>query len=73
MSIPATRSRFGGLDEAQDGRLRNGIPLLKDIPLIGELFKSTEPTPLEKESHDLITPTMLSPRSKVGIAETPQA
>ena len=64
---------IGGLEEASDDRLRNGIPFLKDIPLLGEVFKSNDHKRKKKNLMIFITPTMLSPRSTVGIADQPQS
>ncbi|MDD5200601.1 MAG: hypothetical protein PHC88_12470 [Terrimicrobiaceae bacterium] len=64
---------IGGLEEAVDERNRNGIPFLKDIPLLGEVFKSTDHRRSKKNLMIFITPTMLNPRTTVGIAETPQS
>lgn len=64
---------IGGIEEAIDARLRNGIPGLKDIPLVGELFKSTDRSRQKKNLLLFITPTMLGANAKSGIAETPQS
>jgi hypothetical protein len=64
---------IGGLEEATDDRLNNGIPFLKDIPLLGEAFKSNDHRRSRKNLMIFITPTMLGPRSNVGIAEKPES
>jgi len=64
---------IGGLDEATDERQRNGIPLLKDIPLVGELFKSSDHKRSKKNLMIFITPTMLDPRTTVGLSEHPES
>lgn len=64
---------IGGLEEASDDRARNGIPLLKDIPLVGELFKSNDHKRSKKNLMIFITPTMLSPRTTVGISDKPES
>jgi len=40
---------IGGLIQNQDIKTIGGIPFLKDIPLLGELFKRTEKTKLKSE------------------------
>ncbi len=64
---------IGGIEEAVDRRLRNGVPGLKDIPLLGELFKSSDRSRERKNLLIFITPTMLGERPRTGIAETPQS
>ncbi|MGH8048307.1 MAG: type II secretion system protein GspD, partial [Chthoniobacterales bacterium] len=64
---------IGGLEEATDERLRNGIPFLKDIPLLGEAFKSNDHRRSRKNLMIFITPTMLGPRTPTGIAEKPES
>jgi hypothetical protein len=48
------------------------VPFLKDIPGVGELFKSNDRRRSRKNLMIFITPTMLGARSKIGIPETPQ-
>jgi hypothetical protein len=64
---------IGGLEEATDERFRNGIPFLKDIPLLGEAFKSNDHRRSRKNLMIFITPTLLGPRTNMGIAEKPQS
>lgn len=64
---------IGGLEEATDERTRNGVPLLKDIPVVGELFKSSDRHRQRKNLMIFITPTMLNPRTVVGISEKPES
>jgi type II secretory pathway component GspD/PulD (secretin) len=64
---------IGGLEEAVDKRLRNGGPFWKDIPLLGEMFKSSDTNRSKKNLMIFITPTMLSPRTTVGISEKPES
>lgn len=40
---------IGGLIQQQDIKTIGGIPLLRDIPLLGELFKRTETNKIKKE------------------------
>jgi len=63
----------GGLDEAFDASLKSGIPFLKDIPVLGELFKSYDRSQRKKNLMMFITPTILSPRTTVGISEKPES
>jgi hypothetical protein len=63
----------GGLEEASDASLKNGIPLLKDIPVFGELFKSYDRTQRKKNLMIFITPTILDPRTKTGITVKPES
>lgn len=65
---------IGGLDEAFDEKNRNGVPLLKDIPVVGELFKSKDQRRRKKNLLIFITPTIINNRAATGgIAETPQS
>jgi len=63
----------GGLEEASDASLKNGIPLLKDIPVVGELFKSYDRSQRKKNLMIFITPTILDPRTKSGITLKPES
>lgn len=63
----------GGLEEARDTRDDNGIPLLKDIPVAGYLFKSKARTRNKRNLIIFITPTIIKSRSNTGgISETPE-
>lgn len=65
---------IGGLAEALDTNQRNGVPLLKDIPLLGELFKSKTASRTRKNLMIFITPTIINDRSKTaGIATNPES
>lgn len=65
---------IGGLDEAKDAYDRNGVPLLKDIPLVGELFKSKTQGRERKNLLIFITPTVIHNRTQTaGISETPES
>jgi len=50
---------IGGLIDRQRERVRSGIPLLKDIPLLGALFGSTSWRSTETELFLFLTPTVL--------------
>lgn len=62
---------IGGLEEARDLKLRNGVPFLKDIPLLGEAFKSWNRSQEKKNLIMFITPTLLPPSGQKGITEKP--
>ncbi|CAN5409129.1 hypothetical protein BH09VER1_BH09VER1_09920 [soil metagenome] len=65
---------IGGLAEALDNNARNGVPLLKDIPLVGELFKSKTLSRTRKNLMIFITPTIITDRTKTaGIATNPES
>lgn len=64
----------GGLEATDDRRTNNGIPLLQDIPGVGELFKSKTRTRNKKNLIVFITPTIIpNPKATRGISETPEA
>jgi type II secretory pathway component GspD/PulD (secretin) len=64
---------IGGIEEASDKWLRNGVPFLKDIPLLGEAFKSNDRTRSKKNLMFFITPTVLGTHTHVGVAEKPES
>jgi Flp pilus assembly secretin CpaC len=64
---------IGGIDEAFDSTRRNGIPLLKDIPLLGAAFRSDERQRNRKNLILFITPTTLPRGTAVGIPEKPES
>lgn len=65
---------IGGLAEALDSNSRNGVPLLKDIPLLGELFKSKSQSRTRKNLMIFITPTIINDRTKTaGISTNPES
>jgi hypothetical protein len=64
---------IGGLEEAFDSSAKTGIPLLRDIPLVGELFKSNDRSQRKKNLMMFITPTILNPRTTVGIGQKPES
>ncbi|MEX1118302.1 MAG: type II and III secretion system protein [Terrimicrobiaceae bacterium] len=64
----------GGLEETFDEQVDNGILLLKDIPGIGQLFKSKGRAQNRRNLIIFITPDVINDRrSSTGIAETPQS
>lgn len=50
---------LGGLISEEDTETHSGIPLLMDLPLLGDLFSSTERKKIRKELIVLITPTVV--------------
>jgi len=62
---------IGGLQEAVDSRDRNGVPFLKDVPILGEAFKSNTRERSKKNLMIFITPTMLSPNAIAGLPKEP--
>ncbi len=64
---------IGGLEEAFDRTIKNGIPLLQDIPGLGELFKSFDKNQAKKNLMLFITPTLLPARSTTGIETQPES
>lgn len=62
----------GGIEEAFDENRDNGIPYLKDIPGLGELFKSKGRAQKKRNLIIFITPTVIHQRTRSsGISETP--
>ena len=51
---------IGGLIRTNDSSIRRGVPLLKDIPLIGGLFSSSNKTSQKRELMILITPHLVT-------------
>ncbi len=65
---------IAGLEQAKDDRQKNGVPFLKDIPLLGEAFKSSGRSQEKKNLIFFITPTILPPTGTTGgITEKPAA
>ena len=52
---------LSGLFSNTDERVKTGIPLLKDIPILGQLFSSTRYQKNETELIVIVTPTMVDP------------
>jgi general secretion pathway protein D len=50
---------LGGLIETGKPRTPSGVPLLKDIPLLGTLFRSSSASTAPNEIIVLIRPTIL--------------
>ena len=51
---------IGGLIRTNDSRVRRGIPLLKDIPLLGALFRSDNTVRQNRELIIFVTPRIVS-------------
>ncbi|HKQ58488.1 MAG TPA: type IV pilus secretin PilQ [Candidatus Eisenbacteria bacterium] len=51
---------IGGLIRTNDSHVRRGIPLLKDIPLLGALFRSDNTTKQNRELLIFVTPRLLT-------------
>jgi type IV pilus assembly protein PilQ len=51
---------IGGLIRTNDGSVRRGVPLLKDLPLIGLLFSSTNTIRQNRELIIFVTPRLLT-------------
>ena len=63
-----------GLEEAFDEKRDNGVLLLKDIPGLGQLFKSKGRAQNKRNLIIFITPTVIADRrSSGGISETPES
>ena len=52
---------LSGLFNNSDERVKTGIPLLKDIPILGQLFSSTRFQKNESELIVVVTPTIVDP------------
>jgi hypothetical protein len=69
---PGYTLAVGGLEEAVDQSTRNGVPLLQDIPGLGELFKSRGRTQQKRNLIVFITPTVIYNRTETsGITDLP--
>lgn len=65
---------IGGLVDQQRERIRSGIPLLKDLPILGVLFGSTSWRSVETELFLFLTPHVLATdedaeRAREGVEE----
>jgi type IV pilus assembly protein PilQ len=50
---------IGGLIRTNDGVIRRGVPLLKDIPLVGMLFRSENKIKQNRELIIFVTPKII--------------
>ena len=51
---------IGGLIRTNDGTIRQGVPLLKDLPIVGALFRSSNTSHQSRELIIFVTPRLLS-------------
>ncbi|MGH2359202.1 MAG: type IV pilus secretin PilQ, partial [bacterium] len=51
---------IGGLIRTNDSHVRRGIPLLKDIPLLGALFRSDNTVKQNRELIIFVTPRLMT-------------
>jgi len=51
---------IGGLIRTNDSNVRQGVPFLKDLPLVGILFRSSNTTRSNRELIIFVTPRLLS-------------
>jgi general secretion pathway protein D len=51
---------IGGLIRTNDSSVRRGIPLLKDLPLLGILFRSDNITRQNRELIIFVTPRLVT-------------
>lgn len=58
---------LGGLITTSDGVTKTNVPLLSDIPLLGEAFKSSSKTKATKELVFVITPRIIGPKDNTKI------
>lgn len=64
---------IGGIEEATDLFVKNGVPFLKDIPLLGRAFRSDDQSRSKKNLMFFITPTILGAHARVGVAQPPES
>jgi type II secretory pathway component GspD/PulD (secretin) len=60
---------IGGLIRTNDSKLDTGVPILKDVPLPGMLFKSSNNVKESRELLILVTPRIVKP-GEMGGSET---
>lgn len=60
---------IGGLLNSEDGKTITKIPLLGDIPIIGQFFRHTQKTRDNRELLILITPTLVSDETPVSMSQ----
>ncbi len=54
---------IGGLIRTNENEIRRGAPILKDIPLLGALFRSNSTTRANRELLIFVTPRIIDPQS----------
>jgi pilus assembly protein CpaC len=62
---------IGGLKEQQKQRTVNGVPLLKDIPILGNLFRNVREETDEQELVVMVTPRFVKPLTADQVPEFP--
>ncbi|MEI6032691.1 MAG: type II and III secretion system protein [Verrucomicrobiae bacterium] len=63
----------GGLETTDDRASNDGVPVMRDIPLVGQLFKSKGRARNKKNLIIFITPTIIAnTKATRGISESPQ-
>jgi len=63
----------GGLEATDDRASNDGVPVMRDIPLVGQLFKSKGRARNKKNLIIFITPTLITnTKATRGISETPE-
>ena len=60
---------IGGLLNSEDSKTVTKVPLLGDLPIIGQFFRHTANTRDKREMIILITPTLVSDDSSVGMSQ----
>jgi Flp pilus assembly secretin CpaC len=64
----------GGLETTDDHASSDGIPVMRDIPIVGQFFKSKGRSRNKKNLIIFITPTIIeNPKATRGISETPES
>jgi hypothetical protein len=64
----------GGLEKVDDNNVQGGVPFLKDIPGLGNLFKNTNKARNKVNLIIFITPYLISDAARTpGISESPQS
>jgi pilus assembly protein CpaC len=58
---------IGGLLSSEDSKNMSKIPLLGDLPIIGQFFRSASTSHTEKELLILITPTLVDTTSSISV------
>ena len=64
---------IGGLLNSEDGKTITKIPLLRDIPIIGQFFRHTTKTRDNRELVILITPTLVADDTPVSMSQKMKA
>ena len=59
MMKPGMTMAIGGLINSEQGKAVNKIPVLGDIPILGQFFRSSQKTKVKKEIIILLTPMLV--------------